>query len=132
MTIRELFKQAGLKVTPQRKIIYELMQELQHSLIDTIIARVQEQDSGMTTSSVYRIPDSFCRVNLLSRVNHPNGKIYFDINPSEHHHIFIDDGKIVDYSDPELSELIKKELKGDIFKDLDIERISVQIFTKNN
>ena len=39
MEIREKIKAAGLKATPQRRAIYEIMREVCHCPIDEIIAR---------------------------------------------------------------------------------------------
>ena len=130
MNTGEIIKKAGLKATPQRKIIYELMTELRHSPIDEIVARVQQQNPEITVSTVYRILDMFCKAGLLLKINLPNGKYYYDINPSEHHHIF-KENEVIDYIDPELTELVKNCLKSDAFKDLDIEKISIQIIANH-
>ena len=122
----EIIKKAGLKATPQRKIIYELMTKSGHSPIDEIIAKVRQQNPEITVSTAYRILDTFCKAGLLSKMNHPNGKCYYDITPSEHHHVF-KDNEVIDYIDPELTELIKNRLKGDLFKDSNIEKISINI-----
>lgn len=126
MDIVDIIKGAGLKVTLQRKIIYEIMLSLGHATIEDIAAKVREENPEITLSTVYRILDSFCRAKLLSRVNHPDGKSYFDITPSDHHHVIVDD-ELIDYSDVELTKLIKKHLKGEMFDNLDISKISVQI-----
>ena len=130
MNYGEIIKKAGLKATPQRKIIYELMTKLCHSSINEIIAKVQQNHSEFTVSTVYRILDSFCNVGLLSKMNHPNGKCYYDITPTAHHHLLINDD-VIDYIDPELTELIKNHLKEDLFDRFDVEKISVQIFVNN-
>ena len=130
MNIAEIIKKAGLKATPQRKMVYEIMKELGHSPIDEIITRVQQQNPEMMVSTVYRILDTFCKVELLSKIKHPNGKDFYDITSSDHHHVFINN-KVIDYIDPELTEVIKKRLKGDLFKHLDIERVSIQIIANH-
>jgi len=130
MNTVEIIKKAGLKATPQRKIVYELMTELRHSPIDEIMPKVQQRNPEITVSTVYRIIDMFCKAGLLSKINHPNGKCYYDITASEHHHVFKDD-EVIDYIDPELTELIKNHLKSDVFKELDIEKISIQISVSN-
>jgi Fe2+ or Zn2+ uptake regulation protein len=131
MTIVEIIKKTGLKTTPQRKMVYELMTALRHGSIDEIIAGVQQQNPEITISTVYRILDSFCEVGLLSKLKHPNGKWFFDITTSDHHHVFTNIG-IIDYTDPELTELIKNRLQDTtLFKHLDIEKISIQIITNN-
>ena len=127
MKIAKILNEAGLKATPQRKMIYELMTESGHSSIDEIIARVKQQSPEITTSTIYRILDSFCKAGLLSKFNHPNGKTFYDITPTDHHHILMDN-EIIDYIDPELTTLIKNHLKETSFKQLDsIEKISIQI-----
>ena len=126
MNIAEIIKKAGLKATPQRKIVYEIMTELRHCPIDEITSKVRQQNPDITVSTVYRILDAFCDVGLLSKVKHPNGKWYFDITSSDHHHVFIND-EVIDYMDSELTELVKKHLKGDLFENLEIEKISIKI-----
>ena len=126
MNTGEIIKKAGLRATPQRKMIYEIMTELGHCSIDDIITRMQQKNQDITISTVYRILVSFCIAGLLSKMNHPNGKCYYDITLSEHHHV-IQDNKVIDYINPELTQLIKNHLKGELFKDLDIEKISINI-----
>ena len=123
----EVIKKAGLKVTPQRIMVYELMTELGHCSIDEIIARVQQKNPEITVSTVYRILDTFCEVGLLLKIVNSNGKCYFDITPTEHYHVFVNN-EIIDYIAPELTEVINKHLQeDDLFKNLDIKEISIQI-----
>lgn len=126
MNIGDIIKKKGLKATPQRKMIYELMTELGHSPIDGIIARVRKINPEITISTVYRILDSFCKAGLLSKVEHPDGKIFFDITLSDHHHVFVNN-EVIDYTDPELTNLVKNHLKGDFWERVNIEKISIQI-----
>lgn len=126
MDIGNIIKEAGLKVTPQRKMLYEIIMRLGHGTIDEIITKVKEENPDITLSTVYRILESFCDAKILSRVNHPNGKSYFDITPYYHHHVIVDN-ELIDYSDSELTELIKQHLKGKMFENLDIDKITVQI-----
>jgi len=131
MNTGEIIKKTGLKATPQRKMIYELMTKLRHSPIDEITARMQQENPEITLSTIYRILDSFCKAGLLSKMNHPNGKCYYDVTPTNHHHIFIDN-QIIDYTDPELTALIKNHLKEKSFEYSDfIDKISIQIIVNN-
>ena len=127
MNIGEIIKSAGLRATPQRRMIYELMTKLGHSSVDDIIGRVQQKNPEMTISTVYRIFDSFCKAGLLLKISHPSGKTYYDVNIWEHHHVLMNN-EITDYVDPELTELIINHLKQKSFKHLNsIEKISLQI-----
>ena len=130
MDIREIIKKTGLKATPQRKIVYGLMMELKHSPIDEITARVRQQNPDITVSTIYRILDTFCDVGLLSKIKHPHGKWYFDITPDDHHHVFTNN-EVIDYIDPQLTELIRQHLKGELFTHADIAKITVQVIVNN-
>ena len=77
MTTTDKIKQAGLKVTPQRIVVYEVMTELGHAQMEEILSAVQAKVCNMTSSTVYRILDSFCKANLLAMICHPEtGKCY--------------------------------------------------------
>jgi Fe2+ or Zn2+ uptake regulation protein len=107
-------------------MVFQLMTVLRHGSIDEIIARARQKNPEITVSTVYRILDAFFEAGLLSKIRHPDGKYYYDITMAAHHHVFIDN-EMIDYIDPSLTELIRKRLKGDLFKHLNIEKISVQI-----
>ena len=99
-------REVGLKLTPHRREVYEAMQELRHTTVEDIIERVQSRNKEVTVSTIYRILDSFCSVNILSSIYHPDaGKCYYDITVAEHHHLF-GGPAIEDYTDPEFSHLI--------------------------
>ena len=125
--ITQAIKTAGLKVTPQRRTVYEVMQELRHASVDTVIEKVRERNPDITVSTIYRILDSFCKAKVLSSVGNPaDGKQYFDITVGNHHHLF--DGQMVaDYDDPELTRLIYRYLAGKLPGDTNIDKIQVQI-----
>ena len=77
-------KEAGLKLTPQRREVYKAMQELRHATVEDIIERVQSRNKEVTVSTIYRILDSFCSANILSFIYHPDtGKCYYDITVAE-------------------------------------------------
>ena len=104
-------RDAGLKVTPQRKNVYEVMM----------------------LSTIYRILDSFCKAGILSLVCHPGtGKCYYDICVTEHHHLFYG-AEVTDYMAPELTGMIREYLLRRNFDPREIEKIQVQItLNKNN
>lgn len=120
-------KLAGLRITPQRKAVYEAMMELRHASIDEIIKKVQSKDGEMTVSTIYRILNSFCTANLLSNIFNPDaGKSYYDITVAEHHHVFKGE-QVMDYMDDELTAMIRKYLKNKNFASEDIKKVQVQI-----
>jgi len=132
MNTLEIIKKAGLKATPQRKMIYQIMTQLGHSSIDDVVVRVRQKSPEVTLSTVYRILDSFCNAGLLSKINHPNGKCHYDVTIREHQHVFIEN-EVIDYMDSDLAALIKNHLEEKSFKLLDsIQKISVQIIVNRS
>ena len=127
MKTTDTIRKAGLKMTPQRRAVYEAMMELRHAPIEAIIAKVQSKDKEMTLSTIYRVLDSFCKAGILSLVCHPEtGKCNYDITVHEHHHLF-DGEQIMDYDDAELTRLIRQYLESHNIPADDIEKIQVQI-----
>ncbi len=127
MSTGAYIKRAGLKVTPQRIMVYELMMELGHSTIEDIITRVRQEHPEITVSTVYRIVESFCEAGILSKIANPDGKTLFDITPTEHPHLFVN-GEVVDCPNLEWSEMLKKCLEeNSLFQNLMIEKISINI-----
>ena len=125
-------KEAGLKLTPQRREVYEAMMQLRHATVEDIIERVQSRNKEVTVSTIYRILDSFCSANILSFIYHPDtGKCYYDITVAEHHHLF-DGTTIDDFADSELSRLIREYLERKNFSVEEIGKIQVQVTLKKN
>lgn len=126
----ETIKDAGLKVTPQRKAVFEAMTQLCHATADDVVTMLHRNGNDMTVSTVYRVLDSFCKTGILSQVSHPEtGKCYYDIKANEHNHLFSGE-KIMDYDDYVLTEMVRQYLneKNDIPGK--INRIQVQITLK--
>ncbi len=123
----ETIKDAGLKVTPQRKAVFEAMTQLCHATADDVVTMLHRNGNDMTVSTVYRVLDSFCKTGILSQVSHPEtGRCYYDINAREHSHLF--SGKqIIDYDDEELTEMVRKYLKGKEDIPGKINRVQIQI-----
>ncbi len=110
MTTQHKIKEKGIKLTPQRKAIYEALKKLCHASIDEIITEVHKKNPEFTVSTIYRVLDTFVEISLISKFSSPSGKTFFDITPTMHHHFFNPENKIMDYSDEELTEMIKERI----------------------
>lgn len=129
MEIKLKIKEAGLKVTPQRQLVYRAVQELCHASIEQIVAKLEQTHPEITLSTVYRVLNSFCDCNLLTKVNHPNGKVYYDVNVHEHSHIITSKEELIDIDDPELRRLVEQRLIAQIPNGEQIDKIAIQIIT---
>ena len=127
MNTSDKLRSKELKATPQRKLVYEIIEELGHASIEEIIIKVRQINEEITVSTIYRILNSFCDHNLLAKVNHPNGKTYYDINMHEHHHIITSEQELIDIDDPELTQIIRERVLKQIGTENEINKISIHI-----
>ena len=129
MNTSDKLRSKELKATPQRKLVYEIIEELGHASIEEIIIKVRQISEAITVSTIYRILNSFCDHNILAKVNHPNGKTYYDINMHEHHHIITSEQELIDIDDPELTQIIRERVLKQIGTENEINKISIHIMT---
>lgn len=71
----ECLKSKGLRLTKQRKLVLELMQELNESLlsIEEIFERLKDRDSSISLSTVYRTLILLEEIELVHRVYTKDG-----------------------------------------------------------
>ena len=78
----ELFKEKGLKLTKQRKEIFELIDRLEDATFKDIKDKCK---NDMDNSTIYRILDLFLEKGLITK-NIDNNVIYYSVNNHEHKH----------------------------------------------
>lgn len=130
MKTATILREKGVKVTPQRRAVYDVLSHLHHCSVEQVVEAVKAHYPDITVSTVYNILDCFAEKNIISRLSTTKGKLYYDITPTEHHHI-ITECDIVDYNDQELSKLISDYISAHPPMGYDIEKISLQIYAKN-
>lgn len=132
MKITEIIRSKGIKVTPQRLAVYRALSELCHASVEEIVMKVAVNNPTITTATVYNVLDCFAENDIITRLNTPKGKMYYDIATHTHHHLIDNDGTIIDYENNELSELIDAYIKEHPLLNFNIERVNIQLIgTKN-
>ena len=126
----EKLKQKNLRVTPQRVAIYETICKLNnHPTAENIISEIRKDHPYISVGTVYNVLDSLVEKDLLERVKTENGILRYDPVLSKHHHLYcLETGRIEDYEDLELDELIdgyfqKKGIHHFQIKDIKLEII---------
>jgi len=76
-----------IKLTKQRRIIYDILKESKKPLNAEMIFEKLKKDT-MNLSTVYRTIDFFEKNNLVLKF-HFNGTSYYFLNTEKHHHYFI-------------------------------------------
>lgn len=122
-----LLKQTGLKVTPARVKVYEILANVGKPLsVHDILKKLPAGSADQAT--VYRILEALKKVGLVKSVEFEHGHAHFEIDSGDHHHHIICEscGKVVDVSKCDVSGLDRQVLKISGFKN--INRHSLEFF----
>jgi len=88
MSCSVTLKQKGYRLTPQRRLILDILHsENSHLTADDIYARIKNQLNGVNISTVYRTLDLLENLGLVIRTEYENGHIYHHAEESHHHHL---------------------------------------------
>ncbi len=128
-------RQAGLKVTPQRTLVLEATEALNHPTAESIIEYVAKKHNNIAVGTIYKILETFVDNGILLKVKTDKDYVRYDSITSAHHHLYsIDGDRIEDYFDEGLDTLLKKYFRDKKIENFSIESIKLQIsgyFKKN-
>ena len=107
VNIRQRFREKGLKLTPQRYAIYEMMIHTDsHPTVEDIYHAVQPMFPMLSLNTVYYTLTSLKKAGLIADVPVQEGAARFDANMDRHHHLVcLKCRKIEDLYDKALDQL---------------------------
>lgn len=115
---KELLKANGLKVTTQRIVILEVLEDRpnEHLTAEEIYECVKEKYPEIGLATVYRTIQLLSELNLIDKLNLDDGFVRYEIGkqgngvPSHHHHhlICLGCGKVLTFQDDLLETLEQK------------------------
>ena len=93
-----LSKKKGLKLTPQRMVIFRILSESnQHVTVDEVYQRASVEYPMLSPATVYRNMEQMVDAGLLSRLDLGGTSMRYDTNLDEHHHFVCSKcGKVTD------------------------------------
>ena len=106
-TIRQRFKERGLKSTPQRAAIYKaLVETTSHPTADDLFRQVSKTYPMISQNTVYYTLGALRGAGLIQEVNFWHDRARFDGNIDPHHHLIcLGCRSIVDLHDDRLNQL---------------------------
>lgn len=115
---KKLLKANGLKVTTQRIVILEVLEDRpnEHLTAEEIYECVKEKYPEIGLATVYRTIQLLSELNLIDKLNLDDGFVRYEIGkqgnggPSHHHHhlICLSCGKVLTFQDDLLEGLEQK------------------------
>ncbi len=91
MSCYATLKANGMKLTPQRRLIIDLIHEkASHLTPEEIINYVQDRMPGLTKSTVYRTLELLERSGCVCKSEMDNHTVYHHADEGHHHHLVCD------------------------------------------
>lgn len=101
----------GIRITPQRAIIFDAIEKLQgHITAEEIFAEVQKVNSYISLATIYRTLELLQELKLVSQTNFGRSQTYFALKDhcSHHHIVCTECGGIEEFPDQFLEPLKAK------------------------
>jgi Fur family ferric uptake transcriptional regulator len=89
MTIPSMLREKGLRATPQRTIILELLHEVvghQHQTAQELFQRAQERLPGLNLATIYRTLEGLFEAGLVDRMDAGQDNVRYSLRDPAHLH----------------------------------------------
>lgn len=95
---RDIFKEIGLRVTPQRLEIFKILASMHgHPAAEDVFEQIRQRFPSISFDTVYRTLSLFENHGLIKKVHHLADKTRYDTNLKHHYHfVCIRCKKIID------------------------------------
>lgn len=116
MTLEEQCAQKGMRMTEQRRVIAQVIEQaIDHPDVEELYRRASAVDARISLSTVYRTLNLFEEAGLVTKHDFKDGRARFELIPDEHHDHLIDirSGKVIEFRNEEIEaiqEVIAKRL----------------------
>jgi len=107
--------EAGLRMTNQRRIIIELIDDADdHPDVDTIYRRAIELDNTISLATIYRTVGVLEQAGIIDKLDVGDGKARYELSGEHHEHLVdVDSGEIHEFQHAEL-EALKEKIARDM------------------
>jgi Fur family ferric uptake transcriptional regulator len=116
LTLEEQCAQKGMRMTDQRRVIAQVIEQADdHPDVEELYRRASSRDPRISLSTVYRTLNLFEESGLVTKHDFKDGRARFEPIPDEHHDHLIDirSGKVIEFRNEEIEaiqQLIAKRL----------------------
>lgn len=86
-TLRHTLHERGLRMTPQRQLVLDAVQELGHATPEQICAQVRELAPAVNITTVYRTLDLLERLGVVRHTHLGHGAPSYSVAEHEHVHL---------------------------------------------
>lgn len=121
-----MFEKHGLRCTRQRERVYAALAATKaHPTAEDLYTAVGALEPGMSLATVYNTLEAFTEVGLARRLASPTGASRYDADISDHAHVSLRDGRLVDVPE-DLSARLLAGIPAGVLADLE-RRLGVRV-----
>ncbi|MCF0165422.1 MAG: transcriptional repressor [Bacteroidales bacterium] len=129
--VKDIIKSHGMKATPQRIHIYNILRKHGHTTADMIYSDVKQEFPTLSFATVYNVLQTFVESGIVRPLYSTDSKMYFDITTTPHYHIYDESTRTFqDIKDDELLLTVKNYLASKGMEEYDIDSIKIQLIRK--
>ncbi|MGC4110467.1 MAG: Fur family transcriptional regulator [Nocardioides sp.] len=123
---RTRLREHGYRLTPQRELILEAVEELGHATPDEVLAEVRRHSSAVNTSTVYRTLEVLEELGLVRHAHlSDRAPTYHTTSDHEHFHLVCRNCHKVISVDPDVLEPVTQRLQQDHDFVLDVGHLTI-------
>lgn len=119
-------RQRGYRLTPQRQLVLEAVDSLEHATPDDILCEVRKTASGVNISTVYRTLELLEELELVSHAHLGHGAPTYHL-ADRHHHIHLvcrDCGNVIE-ADIKVAAEFAEKLREDFGFTTDMKHFAI-------
>lgn len=115
---KKILEENGLKITPQRLFILNVLFEKGHITADELVEIAKAKDMSVSVSTIYSILDLFKERGIIRELKIDSSRSIFDITTQGHHHFMCKGcGKVYDVHMELCPTLRQMEVDGHIIEE---------------
>ncbi len=115
-SLMELCVERGMRMTGQRRIIAQVLQDAQdHPDVEELYRRASAIDSNISISTVYRTLKLFEDLEIIEKHDFRDGRARYEPLPDEHHDHLIDvkSGRVIEFRNARI-EALQEEIAHEL------------------
>ncbi|MEE1789166.1 Fur family transcriptional regulator [Streptomyces sp. SP17BM10] len=119
-------RERGYRLTPQRQLVLEAVDSLDHATPDEILNHVRQTASGINISTIYRTLELLEELGLVSHAHLGHGAPTYHLAGRHHHlHLVCRDCDQVTETDTEIAEPLIESLRARHGFDTDLKHFAI-------
>ncbi|MEM7215082.1 MAG: Fur family transcriptional regulator [Pseudomonadota bacterium] len=122
MSLEEQCIKKGLRMTGQRRVIAQVLEDAQdHPDVEDLYRRASRLDSNISIATVYRTVKLLEETGIIERHEFRDGRARYEMIPEDHHDHLIDlkTGNVIEFANAEIEALQERIARQHGFKLVD-------------